>query len=253
MYESPQKKLCDAPARLIAKTQTHTMTHVSVRRASATGFTLTELLVTIAIIAVLATLVFTLARNLTRQAAATRDSNTMRQMWTCILMYAGDQNDLMPGPMFSRQSPVYNKPIPKNTRDWRRLSDCLAGYLGHENPKKGDFIPAMAASWQKTPESWQYPGFFMQHKLPVGDGLSTDSPWGEPAPASGEDRLPMRLSAVMSQPNIERTWAMTETDSLHPSLQGHPGLPEGMAHGRYRLGIFFDGSVRKLDANNEPF
>lgn len=64
----------------------------------------------------------------------------------------------------------------------------------------------------------------------------------------------MRLSVVMSQPNIERVWAFTEVDNLHPTMtKPDPAYPEGMAHGRYRLGMFFDGSIRNLNANNEPF
>ena len=219
------------------------------------GFTLTELLVAIAIIAVLAVLIFGLARGFIRQAAATRDANTLRQMWTCIRMYAGDHNDLMPGPLFTRQSPVYNKAPSANPREWRRLSDCLATYLGYEDPKPGDFIEGMAASWQKSPASHAAPAYFMQQKLPIGDGRTTNNPWGLPAPASNDQRMPMRMSQVISQPLADKTWAITEFDQAHPSVSD-PGLkhgtPEGMTHGTYRLGVYFDGRVGKLDRDNNP-
>ena len=228
------------------------MTRTPARKVQTSGFTLTELLVAITIIAVLAALVVAMTRGIMRQAAATRDANTVRQMWTCILMYAGDRNDLMPGPLFTGQSPIYNKSLSNNPREWRRLSDCLTPYLGHENPEKGDFIEAMAASWQKTPESQTASAWQMQQKLPIGDGESTGHPWGRPAPASYEQRLPMTYSAVMSQPQVNRTWAITEIDQLHPDRKPDLRSPEGMAHGRYRLGVFFDGSVRKLNAVNEP-
>lgn len=231
------------------------MTQLPVRKVRTCGFTLTELLVAIAIIAVLAVLVFGLARGFFRQAAATRDSNTLRQLWTCIQMYAGDQNDLMPGPLFTRQSPIYNKDISPNPREWRRLSDCLASYLGYDHPKPGDFIEAMAASWQKTPDSQNAPAYYMQQKLPIGDGRTTQNPWGMPAPASNEDRMPMRLSVVMAQPQTSRTWALTEFDHLHPAISDanlKQGTPEGMAHASYRFGLYFDGSVGKLDVNNKP-
>jgi prepilin-type N-terminal cleavage/methylation domain-containing protein len=228
-------------------------TPISIGRAR--GFSLVELLVAIAIIAVLAVLVFGMARGFIRQAAASRDAATLRQMWTCIQMYAGDNNDLLPGPLFTRQSPIYNKAPSTNPREWRRLSDCLAPYLGHDNPKPGDFIEAMAASWQKNPISRNAPTYYMQQKLPIGDGRFTENPWGLPAPASVEDRMPMRMSVVMAQPKTNRTWAMTEFDQDHPEISD-PGLkygtPEGMAHQTYRLGVYFDGSVGKLNRENNP-
>ncbi len=219
------------------------------------GFTLIELLVSIAIIGVLAVLVFALARGFIRQAAATRDASTMRQMWTCIRMYADDHNDLMPGPLFTRQSPVYNKVPHTNPREWRRLSDCLATYFGHEDPQSGDFIEGMAASWQKSPESHGAPAYYMQQKLPIGDGNTTTNPWGLPAPAANDKRLPMRMSMVLSQPLVDKTWAITEFDQSHPDVSDPElklGTPEGMAHGTYRLGIYFDGRVGKLDRDNNP-
>lgn len=222
-----------------------------VRKFRLSGFTLTELLVAIAIIAVLAALVFGMTRSIIRQAAATRDANTMRQMWTCIMMYAGDHNDLMPGPLFTGQTPIYNKKLSTNPREWRRLSDCLASYLGHENPENGDFIEPMAASWQKTPESQNAAAWHMQQELTIGDDKkNTENPWGKPAPAA--NRMPMTYSAVMSQPQTSRTWAMTEIDQLHPDRKPDIRNPEGMVHGRFRLGIYFDGSVRKLNVNNDP-
>jgi prepilin-type N-terminal cleavage/methylation domain-containing protein len=237
------------------QTEKSFMIRISIPKVRPRGFTLTELLVAIAIITVLALLVFGLARGFIRQAAASRDTATLRQLWTCIQMYAGDNNDLMPGPLFTRQTPIYNKPIPSNPREWRRLSDCLAPYLGYDNPKPGDFIEAMAASWQNTPISQKAPAFFMQQKLPIGDGGVTNNPWGLPAPASVEDRMPMRMSIVMAQPKTNRTWAMTEFDQAHPEVSDpdlKQGTPEGMAHGTYRLGVYFDGSVGKLNRENKP-
>jgi prepilin-type N-terminal cleavage/methylation domain-containing protein len=67
------------------------------------GFTLVELLVVILIIAVLAALSI-LGINLARKsAAAANDASTLRQVSTAIIMYASDHNDLMPGPLFTRQ------------------------------------------------------------------------------------------------------------------------------------------------------
>lgn len=221
----------------------------------ASGFTLVELLVVILIMAVLAVLSL-LGVNLARKsAAAANDASTLRQISTVIAMYAADHNDLMPGPLFTRQVPVYNAFPSSNPREWRRLSDCLAVYLGYGNPKNGEVIQPMAASWQKDAKSAKYPAWYMQQKLVIGTGPEFENPWGLPAPASNEERMPMRLSVVLAQPNSGRTWAMTEMDQLHPNVSDPSlkvGCPEGLAHGTYRLGVYFDGSVGKFDRNNNP-
>jgi prepilin-type N-terminal cleavage/methylation domain-containing protein len=219
------------------------------------GFTLVELLVVILIIVVLAALSILGITMVRKSAAAAKDAGTLRQISTCINMYAADHNDLMPGPLFSRQTAVYNSEIPSNPKEWRRLSDCLASYMGFDKPEKGEFIHPMAASWQTATSKTNVPAWFVQQQLPLGSGASFGNPWGKPAPASNDERTPMKLSVVLAQPKAARTWAMTELDQLHPGISD-PGLkegcPEGLAHGSYRLGIYFDGSVGKFDKNNNP-
>jgi prepilin-type N-terminal cleavage/methylation domain-containing protein len=221
----------------------------------AAGFTLVEVLVVILIIVVLAALSImgiTMAR---KSAAAAKDAGTLRQISTVITMYASDHNDLMPGPLFTRQSPVYNESPSSNPREWRRLSDCLAVYLGYDNPKKGEFIQPMAASWQKDGRSAKFPAWYMQQKLVIGTSNEVQNPWGMPAPASYNERMPMKLSVVLAQPKSARTWAITEMDQLHPEVNDaalKTGCPEGLAHGTYRLGVYFDGSAGRFDRNNNP-
>jgi prepilin-type N-terminal cleavage/methylation domain-containing protein len=229
------------------------MKHIQIKKSQPFGFSLTELLVVIAIITVLTTLGFMGVSTFSKRANAAKDATTLRQIWTCIQMYSGDHNDLMLGPLFSAQVPIYNKPTPSNPREWRRLSDCLTPYLRHDSPKQGDFIEEMAASWQKTPDTRNAAAYFMQQKLPIGFGDESGNPWGRPAPASADLRLPMRMAHVMGQSQNSRTWAITEVDQLHPEIP-KPNLktPEGMAHGGYRLGIYFDGGMGRFGVDNNP-
>lgn len=224
------------------------MKHDRIQKAPSSGFSLTELLVVILIIAVLATLGLMGISTLTKRANATKDAATLRQIWTCVSLYSSDQNGMMPGPLFTAQSPIYNKPIPAPGQ-WRRLSDCLAPYLGYDNLKSGDFMEAMAASWQKTPETRNSPAYYMQQKLPIGLGEETLRPFG-----SGQDLTPpMRMSHVMAQPKTDKTWALTEYDQLNPEIPiPNTNTPAGMAHGTYRLGIYFDGRVGRFDVDNNP-
>ncbi len=209
----------------------------------------------ILIITVLAVLSFTGFTLMRKAASAAKDTNTLRQISTSISMYAADHNDLLPGPLFTRQTPVYNNPVPSNPREWRRLSDCLAAYLGYDAPEKGELIEPLAASWQKDPAKANASAWYMQQKLPIGLGTVYQNPWGKPAPASNEERMPMRLQVVLSQPKGERTWAITEFDQLPPEVTDQAlksDAPEGLAHGRYRLGLYFDGSVGKFNKDNKP-
>lgn len=61
------------------------------------------------------------------------------------------------------------------------------------------------------------------------------------------------MSYVMGQPQTSKTWAITEVDQLHPEIP-NPNLktPVGLAHGTYRLGIYFDGRVGRFDVDNNP-
>ena len=221
------------------------------------GFNLVELLVVITIILVLAALSFLGVSSLIRTAAAAKDASTMRQFSSYIALYAMDHDDYLPGPLFTGQAPVYNKEPSTNIKEWRRLADCFAPYLGYDDPKRGDFIEPMTASWQKSPESRDAPAWYMQQKLPMGDNWTTfENPWGKPAPASSNDRVPMKLQVVLSQPKTSGTWAMTELDQLHPNVGNaswKPLTPPTMTHGRYRLALYFNGSVGKVNQNNEPF
>ena len=217
------------------------------------GFTLVELLVTITIIAILAGLSFAGATLFIKKAAAAKDSSTLRQISACINMYSSDNNDYLPGPLFTGQTPVYKNPLSANIKEYRRLAECFAPYLGREDPKSGEVITNMTSSWQKTPDQQNSPAFYMQQKLTLGDGPTVQCPWGKPAPASGEERIPMKLQTVLAQPKASRTWAMTELDQLHPDIgtaDWKSKVPEGMIHGNYRLALYFDGSVGQVNQDN---
>lgn len=220
------------------------------------GFTLVELLVTITIIIVLAALTFVGSSLFIKRANAAKDAATLRQVFYCINMYAADNNDYLPGPLFTGQTPVCKNPLSSNIKEWRRLAECFAPYLGKADPKSGEVIESMTSSWQKTEAQQNSPSYYMQQKLPIGDsGTVFQCPWGKPAPASTEQRVPMKLQTVLAQPKAGRTWAMTELDQMHPDIgtaSWKADVPAGMIHGSYRLALYFDGSVGKVDKDNSP-
>jgi prepilin-type N-terminal cleavage/methylation domain-containing protein len=209
------------------------------------GFTLVELLVTITIIVVLATLGFMGSKTFIKRAAAVKDVTNMRNVWTGIVLYAGENSDKLPGPINGGQRAVYG------LASTGRISFYIAPYLGYEDSKTGDFLEAMASSWQKSPSTQAAPCYFIRADVPVSPdpGATTFQPWGYPAKSK-----PMTLSAAMSKMDPSRTWAITDLDQLHPNAQGAGWineLPTDMAHGSYRLATYFDGSGGKVNVRNE--
>jgi prepilin-type N-terminal cleavage/methylation domain-containing protein len=212
------------------------------------GFTLVELLVTITIIVVLASLTFMGTSVFLKRAAAVKDMTNMKNLWTGVHLYAGDNNDSLPGPLNAGQKAIYGA-----SAGYGRINFYLASYLGYTDPKDGDFLESMASnSWQKTPATKAAPCYYIRSDVPTDVATVTIKPWGYPTGATA-DRRPMKMSAALSRINTSRTWAITDVDQLHPDIGSaawKADVPEKMAHGSYRLAIYFDGSGGKVNRYN---
>lgn len=212
------------------------------------GFTLVELLVTVTIIIVLAALTYMGSSAFLKRAAAVKDMSNMKNLWTAINLYVGDNNDTLPGPLNAGQKAIYGA-----SASYGRVNFYLAPYLGYTTPKDGDFLEAMASTgWQKTSKTKAAPCYYIRSDVPTEVGTATIKPWGYPTGATA-DRKPMKMSAAFSQINTSRTWAITDVDQLHPDIGSaawKADVPEKMAHGSYRLAMYFDGSGGKVNQYN---
>jgi prepilin-type N-terminal cleavage/methylation domain-containing protein len=211
------------------------------------GFTIVELLVVVAIIAVLAGLSFIGGSTFLKNAASVRDMSNMRTLWASTIMYAADNNDNLPGPLTKGQKAVYG------AKTTGRVNFFLASYMGYTSPQLNEFLPAMGSSWQKTPATQSAPCYLFRLDVPTGVGTETFSPWGNANPKP--NLQPMKMSAALSKINASRTWAMTDVDQLHPDVKDagwKADTPEKMAHGTYRLAVYFDGAGGKVDQENKP-
>lgn len=226
--------------------------HAASTRKRHPGFTLVELLVTITIILVLAVLGFMGSSSFLKRAGAVRDVASMKAIWTGITLYATDHNDMLPGSptsgLFSGQKAVYTA----NSNNGR-LAHFLAPYLGYTEPKEGAIIEPMLSSWQKTSVQKSVNAYWFRIDVPTAaDPTKTFRPWGYAYSAK-----PMQMTAAMSRIDPGRTWAFTDLDQLHPDALAAKAswlkeVPEKMAHGSYRLAMYFDGSSGKLNQKNQP-
>jgi prepilin-type N-terminal cleavage/methylation domain-containing protein len=101
---------------------------------AAKGFTLIELLVTIAIIGVLAALLLPVINKSKRSARSIQCVSNLKQVGVAIMTYAGDDNDLLPGPCLYGQRCSYYHTTDVGNRFNTELAFHLASYLGGKEP-----------------------------------------------------------------------------------------------------------------------
>lgn len=218
------------------------------------AFTLVEMLVSISIIVVLATIGFITMKKAKEGATAAVDAGEMRQISGAIIMYASDHNDLLPTTS-GGISPFYKK----NQVD---LCSKLAIYFGYDNPQEKDFIPEFAAAaWQTANGADNGPSMRAERNVYSGPGRPANHLKPEPyinpmGYALNPKTDSMRLSAAMSKmTDPAASLILIEIDRELPNM-GTPGwisaVPEKMAHGTYRLGLYWDGHVGRLNKNMEP-
>lgn len=219
-------------------------------RSRRRGFTLVEMMIVVVIIAVLIAFGFVGIRTLKEKASAAADANDLRAVHVALFGYVSDNNDMLPITM-SGISPTYRTGV-------QTLNTLLAPYLGYHNPKDGDFFPEFAAaSWQKATKTASGPSLIVHQYAYTGEGRWEGNPM-RPDPYTTTfgypgTRPPKSLAGVMSSmTSPAASLVLSEIDRLHPEFKvSKPGwleeVPEGLAHGSYRLGLFWDGHVGKLD------
>jgi len=126
-----------------------------------TAFTLIELLVVVAIISILAALLFPALQRAKMQAKRAACISNLRQLGTGILMYAGDNNGLMPpaNAWWHSHPQPFNQTFPSSTLTL--TNPCFASlyYLNYIPSKWVFYDPGYwnnnATAW--LPDRWKYP------------------------------------------------------------------------------------------------
>jgi type II secretory pathway pseudopilin PulG len=212
------------------------------------GFTLIEVLVTITIIIVMATLAVVLFGRLSKSASSATMANNLRQIGTAIRLYADANNDKLPGPLHLGQRPIY-----RNSPQTHLAYHLRDHFFPGQVPREGQEIEVLASSmWRKETPALKGISLLSQQDVDPDPRVSRN-PWGY-AGASQDDpnRQPITQAKLASYDRLP--WALIEADREHP-LVGSAGwraeMPGKPVHGKYRMAMNFDGSVVKRLLNEE--
>lgn len=232
------------------------ITNVKKERA----FTLVELLVTVAIIGILAALLLTALSRSKAQSYRVQCVNNQKQIGMAIELYAGDHQDQLPGPAWQGFYDTYDN----TTNTWRVLF-YIATYLGMPSPSATPQTamiarcPAAARAWTPAdadtdPMAQQRPlSYIVSVSITNINSGTITRPFGYPyqAPPFGQDtnEAPKRIQDIA---NPSLSWCMVDADQENavPLASYYSFLPETPCHGDVRNNLYFDWHVDAIRATN---
>jgi prepilin-type N-terminal cleavage/methylation domain-containing protein/prepilin-type processing-associated H-X9-DG protein len=222
-------------------------------RRGVAAFTLIELMVVIAIIAILAALLLPALSRGKGYAWRTQCSNNLKQLGTVIQLYADEHGDHLPGPAWQGLYYIYD-----NSENVYLLY-YLATYLSLPKPsatvQKCDvaICPASQALWKPQPAvlstTLQQPlSYLVSISVTNVNDDVVSRPFGYPyhlLPSGGTNENTKEIKDIRSP---STSWAIEDADQMNAvSLaQYYTFLPESPAHGTVRNVIFFDWHVEAV-------
>jgi prepilin-type N-terminal cleavage/methylation domain-containing protein/prepilin-type processing-associated H-X9-DG protein len=218
-------------------------------RQARRGYTITELLVAIAIIVILAAMLIGVTRIGLRKAKIAPCVSNMKQIGGALQSYAMDHNMQLPGPLYVGQTPLY-------TAYRKHLGTHLAEYLhgDGESLEKDERINCFGcpAWWDAVSEANPDPpvAYWLGGKLRLTDG-SVVFPWtyqadGGPMP----ENKPARITDFDLR-SAGNTWAMLEMDESLGGTWTNRG-PRKPVHGDQRTALFYDWHVGLVGLDVKP-
>lgn len=113
------------------------------------GFTLLEMLVTVAIVGVLAALAAAGLGKARESAQVTAATNQIRQVGAAVLNYAADNGSQLPGPLFTSIAPR------TRSTDTQQLPTVIAPYLGRQVTTQWQVFPELLPpTWKRFTPSY---------------------------------------------------------------------------------------------------
>ena len=216
------------------------------------AFTLMELLVAIAIIAILAALLLPVLSMVKEKGYRAQCLNNFKQLAIGIQLYADDHGDQLPGPVWQGFWEEYDNV------DSKRLSYYIATYMGLPAPQSTPQdnllarCPSAARHWKAanpgtSPMSTVTPVSYIASTAVTNiNSGSVSWPFGYPysSPPFNKDTnaAPKHLREIY---NPTLSWALTDADQQNagPRAAYYKYLPATPSHGSVRNRLFFDWHI----------
>jgi prepilin-type N-terminal cleavage/methylation domain-containing protein len=224
-------------------------------RRATRAFTLIELLVVIAIIAILAALLLPALSGGKQKAFQVKCASNLKQIGYAIHMYADDNKDSLPGPVWQGFYDAYND-------ETERMPFYLAGYLNLPTPSptiqimKLAICPANALFSRPAPpgmplDSLERPISYLANAEVTNVFTNLTRPFGYPYSSpryrlpKGPDERPKKTHEIQRP---SESWALTDADQQNAFPGGlyFQYLYTNRVHRTVRNQLFFDFHVKAV-------
>jgi len=222
-----------------------------VARRSEPAFTLTELLVVVAVIAIVASLLLPAFSGAKERARRAQCANNLKQLGVGFQLYADDHGDQLPGPAWLGLHEDYDNV------DHKRMLYFIATYLGlpapQSTPQNAPLVrcPSAALHWTFAPPgtplmSDAIPLSYMACLAVTNSSGVVSRPFGYPytaiPPFTNVNEAPKHLREIS---NPSSSWALTDVDQQNGVAVAtyYGNLPLTPAHGNVRHQLFFDWHI----------